>query len=289
MREGMALGLYSPEIPERAPDRLFARAAGLGAKAMQFSFASTHGQELPPALPREQAEEIGRQARAAGVAIEAVNGTFNMLEGAERLEEDLRRFRGVASVLDALGCRCMTLCTGSYSPAGMWVYHPDNGGEEAFLRAVAVTKRLLPIAEDFDLRLLVETEASNAICTPERTRRYLDAVASPRLGVVMDCANLFPAGTAQRRNVRPTIERAFRLLGGDVVLAHGKDVLEAEKPAFTAPGLGIVDYPFFFQQLRAVGYRGSLILHGIKQAEQLEPSVRRMRALLEQPGRLGVL
>ena len=97
----------------------------------------------------------------------------------------------------------------------------------------------------------------------------------------MDCANLFPAGTAQRRNVRPTIERAFRLLGGDVVLAHGKDVLEAEKPAFTAPGLGIVDYPFFFQQLRAVGYRGSLILHGIKQAEQLEPSMRRMRALLE--------
>ncbi len=281
MEKGFALGVYSPEIAARSLEELFAKARELGATAMQYNFTSSHGEELPRRVTRQEAERIGRLAKENGVRIAAVNGTFNMLEGEEALREDLRRFRALASVLDALSCDSLTLCTGSYSPKGMWVYDPRNQGQEAFDRAVCVTRELLDVARDYGLRLLVETEASNAICTVERTRRYLDALASERVKVILDCANLFPAGTARVDNVRPTIARAFSLLGEDVALAHGKDVLQAPVPTFTAPGLGIVDYPFFFAQLRQVGYQGSLILHGIKSQEELAPSMERMRARME--------
>lgn len=275
MKKCFEIGLYAPEIPEK-PERLFARARELGATCMQYNFLNSHGEEMPAELKRGDVEKIGALAKENGIRIDATNGTFNMLEDEPQLSEDLRRFRLLASVMDALCCKSLTLCTGSFSEKGMWVFDERSGSEEGFQRAVNVTKKLVEIADEYDLTLLVETEASNAICTTERTRRYLDEVASDRLKVILDCANLFPAGTAYKANVRPTIRKAFDLLGKDIALAHGKDVLEADKPSFTAPGLGIVDYPFFFDCLREIGYEGGFILHGIKHEEDIAPSIQRM-------------
>lgn len=280
MKKCFEIGLYAPEIPEK-PEKLFARARQLGASCMQYNFLNSHAEEMPGELDRGDVARIGALAKENGIRIDAVNGTFNMLEDGEKLEEDLRKFRLLASMMDALGSGALTLCTGSFSEKGMWAFDERSGSEEGFRRAVNVTKKLAAIADEYDLKILVETEASNAICTVERTRRYLDEVASDRLKVILDCANLFPAGTAYRSNVRPTIRRAFDLLGKDIALAHGKDVLEADKPSFTAPGLGIVDYPFFFDCLREVGYEGGLILHGIKHEEELAPSIARMKEQMQ--------
>ncbi len=276
------LGFYTPEIHETSVEALFARVRALGGETVQYNFLSSHGEELPVALTKVDARRIGEAARACGVTISAVNGTFNMLEPEDRLQEDLRRFRLLAGNMQALGCSALTLCTGSYSEKGMWVFDERNGSDEALERAVQVTRLLLKTAREYDLRLLVETEASNAVCDSSRARRYLDELDDAHMGVILDCANLFPAGTARRENVRPTIRRAFELLGDRLVLAHGKDVLEGEKPAFTAPGLGIVDYPYFFAELEAAGYAGPLILHGIKQEAELEGSAQRMRRAMEE-------
>ena len=101
-----------------------------------------------------------------------------------------------------------------------------------------------------------------------------------KLRVIMDCANLFPAGTARRENVDETIRNAFRLLGKEVVLAHGKDIAEGENVSFASPGMGIVNYDLFFKLLKEIQYNGGLILHGVHNPADFPASIRIMREKL---------
>ena len=86
----------------------------------------------------------------------------------------------------------------------------------------------MPQASALGLALGVEVEASNVVNTARRARDLLDACGSDALKIILDCANLFHAGKAHPRFVRETIGEAFALLGGDIALAHGKDIRESE-------------------------------------------------------------
>jgi sugar phosphate isomerase/epimerase len=281
----MQLGFYTPEIALPTVDAVFGKAAALGFTQVQYDFITSHGEEMPEAFHEGELDEVRAACAKHGIAVTAINGTFNMVDrDEERLETYIRRFERIAQACNALGCRIITLCTGSKHPDSMWRYHPDSQSEAAWEQLLAVTRRILPIAERYDVLLGVETEASNVVCTIERTRRYLDEIDSPRLGVIMDCANLFPAGTAHADNVRPTIEKAFALLGKDVILAHGKDICEGDAIKFAAPGGGIVDYDFYFSKLKEIGYDGGLILHGLHAMEEFEPSIKTMKEKLAASG-----
>ncbi len=279
----MLLGAYSPEISLPTVDAVFQRAHSLGFAQMQYDFSTSHGEEMPEEFYPGELYEIADAARRYGIDIVAVNGTFNMIDVSLR-DENIRRFENIARACAPLGCAIVTLCTGSRHPSSMWRYHPDTALPNAWEDLIETTRRLLPIAERYGLTLGVETEASNVVYSIERTRRYLDEMKSPRLGVIMDCANLFPAGTARKANVRPTIARAFELLGENIVLAHGKDIVESDGIAFTAPGGGIVDYDFYFERLRDIDYCGGLILHGIHDEKEFAPSVNVMREKLAAAG-----
>jgi sugar phosphate isomerase/epimerase len=281
-----AMGAFSPEIARNSLDEVFRAAARLGFTQMQYAFVSSHGEEMPERLHPGEAEQVADAARRHGIRIVAVNGTYNMADpDPNRRAVYEGRFARVAEACAVLGCKIVTICTGSRHPDSMWRWHPDTATEAAWSDLIASTRAILPLAEKYDLLLGVETEASNVCATVEKTRRYLDEIGSPRLKVIMDCANLFPAGTARLENVRPTIDRAFALLGQDIVLAHGKDVLAADEVRFAEPGLGIVDYPHYFSRLREYGYRGGLILHGIHDESGFAPSVARMRAAMEMAGK----
>ena len=76
------------------------------------------------------------------------------------------------------------------------------------------TERIIRYAEESNVILGVETEASNIVCTPAKARKYLDAVGSPHLKVIMDGANLFRP--EQVKDMRAILDEAFDLLGGDI-------------------------------------------------------------------------
>ena len=272
------MGVFSPEIVRENVDEVFRETARLGFTQMQYDFVTSHGEEMPERLYSGEAEQVADAARRHGVRIVAVNGTFNMADpDPVRRAVHQRRFARIAEACPVLGCKIVTICTGSRHPQSMWRWHPDTATEAAWKDLIASTRAILPLAEEYDLVLGVETEASNVCATAGKTRRYLDEMGSPRLKVIMDCANLFPAGTAREENVKPAIDKAFELLGRDIVLAHGKDVLATGDVRFTGPGLGIVDYPHYFSRLMEYGYQGGLILHGIHDESGFEPSVARMR------------
>ncbi|MBQ7058069.1 MAG: sugar phosphate isomerase/epimerase [Firmicutes bacterium] len=293
----MELGFFSPEISGRDVSEVFARARAYGFTEVQYDFLTSHREEMPAAFWADELQNIAAAAKEQGIRITAVNGTFNMVDSdTDRLAEYTRRFRLICEAAAYLDASVVTLCTGSKSPVGMWRYSPDTAREEVFDELLRITEKIMPYAAEYALIFGVETEASNVIFTAERCRRYLDTIGDPHLKVIMDCANLFPAGTAKRENVDQTIRGAFELLGKDVVLAHGKDVAESRpaesggaveaggKVSFASPGKGIVNYELFFELLKKIHYQGGLILHGIHDLADFEPCVEIIREKLIKAG-----
>ena len=90
------------------------------------------------------------------------------------------------------------------------------------------------IAERFDIELGIEPELANVVADAAAARRLLDEVASPRLRIVLDPANLFErAEPAERRRL---VEEAADTLGEALAMAHAKD--RAADGSFTAAGRG---------------------------------------------------
>ena len=175
----------------------------------------------------------------------------------------MRRFGGFIDAARELGCGIISLCSGTRCRGNLWTAHPDNVTEAAWRDMADTTERLCELAESKGMTLAVETEASNTVSSPERARRLLDEVGSTRLGMILDPANLFPAGAARRENVRSVLKNAFELIGRAVVLAHGKDIKESDKIEFCGTGEGIVDFAYLAELLAEYGFDGDMMLHGI--------------------------
>ena len=274
----MKLGMYTEEIVRPTVEELFQAVRGYGFGEVQFDFVSACGVQIPERIDDALVQRIHDAADHNGVVIRAVNGTFNMIHPDKAVrKEGLRRFEQIAQACEPLGCNLITLCTGSRDPDNMWAFHPDSTTEEAFSDLLDTTEALLKIAGRYNLFLGVETEPGTSTNSPRTSRRLLDHFGSPRLKIIMDCANLFGPGRAYRQYVRETIKEAFDYLEKDIILAHGKDIKEGPGVSCTAPGRGIVDYDYFLERLRACGYEGPMILHGIKDEADFPASVAFMK------------
>lgn len=288
----MRIGCYSPELvslrgtaptaeeSRQALETLFQKCEKYGYEAMQFNFLSAVGEEMPAEYPPEILETIGRLAAKSDVQLISVNGTFNMVHPIEEERlEGIRRFGLLAPAADALKIPIITLCTGSRSLAGMWSVSPENATEESYQLLLKTTEAILPDAEKYNLTLGVEIEASNVIFTAERAQRYLKDIASPHLGIILDCANLFYAGTGKVENVRPFMQDAFDRLGDKICLAHGKDLRPGDRPLFANPTEGMVDYPFFRTLLDKIGYKGPMVLHGFHEEGPMPAAIAKIREI----------
>ncbi len=277
----MKLGMYSLEVQRPSSGELFNAIREYGFSQVQFDFASVCSEEMPESLEPGFVNNIYEQAKAKDVEIIAVNGTFNMIHPDARVRLDgLKRLEVIAGACKALHCNLITLCTGTRNPGHMWSWHEDNLSPKAWEDLLVVMEKALDIAERYNVLLGIECEASNCINTPERARLLLDRFNSPRLGIIMDAANLFRPGAARKENFKGILDNAFELLGKNVCLAHGKDVKEGEGLDFTYAGNGIVNFDYFVQKLGEYGYSGGMLLHGIKDESLFPWSVSFIRDVL---------
>jgi sugar phosphate isomerase/epimerase len=104
---------------------------------------------------------------------------------------------------------------------------------------------------------------SNVIDTARLARRLLDEVRSPNLKIIMDGANLFPSGALQRQHA--VLDEAFDLLGGEIALAHAKDLRADGAAGDAAAGTGLLDYRHYLAHLRGCGFTGPLVLHALRE------------------------
>ena len=277
----MELGMYSVELQRNSIEELFAAVRGYGFTAMQFDYLSVCDEETPLHIDSAVTARVLNAAKANSVKIVSVNGTFNMIDPDPAKREDgIRRFEELAKHMHELECNFVTLCTGSRSAESMWRMHPDSLSDDAWADLLETTAKLLEIAEKYDLILGLETEPNNAMNTPERCRALMDHFGTKRLQVIMDIANLFRPGMAKKENVRGVMRHAFDLLGKDVYLAHGKDIMESDGIACTYAGNGIVDFAYFKELLDEIGYEGCMLLHGLHDEEEFPKATQYVRGVI---------
>jgi sugar phosphate isomerase/epimerase len=271
------LGIFAKTFTRSSPEAVFDALASYDLRETQFNMSVAGLPSMPDEIDSALADRVREAAAARSVALAAVSGTFNMAHPNEGVRRDgLRRLGVLAGACRRLGASTITLCTGTRDPENMWRRHPDNATPEAWRDMRATMQRALETAEERGVTLAFEPEINNVVDSAEKGRRLLDEMRSSHLKVVMDAANLFDVDDPARRLSRSeeVLHEAFKLLGGDVVMAHAKDVRRSGE--VVAAGKGDLDYDLYLRHLVEAGFDGPLILHGLGE-EELEGSVAFLR------------
>ena len=210
--------------------------------------------------------EIRKEMDDRQMTISALSGTYNMIDpDVEKRHTGLRMLRSVAETCAPLGTSVITLCTGSRDPQSMWRAHPDNNTEEAWRDLVESMKQALEVAEEYKVVLALEPEVANVIDSAQKARRLLDEMQSPYLKVCIDGANIFHKGELPKMG--EILDEAFALLGGDIALAHAKDLDTDGQAGHLAAGTGLLDYDQYLGLLKESSYDGAVVLHGLSEAQ----------------------
>ena len=259
---GIHIGTFPRPTLEEALDAV--RSYGLG--CVHFNFRAVGRESMPREIDDALCARITREIAARGLSVGTVSGTFNMIHpDPHTRQEGLERLAVLASAARRLGTSVITLCTGTRDPDNMWRRHPDNDAPEAWRDLVESISRAVEIAEANDVTLGIEPEVSNVVDSAAKARRLLDEIGSPRLGIVMDGANLFHAGELVRMHA--ILDEAFELLGSHIVLGHAKDLDRDGEAGQVAAGKGLLDYDHYLTLFRRVGFHGPLILHSLREAD----------------------
>lgn len=267
----MEIGIFAKTFNQPTLDDVLDSVHDHGLKCVQFNMVCAGQPSMPDAIDEALVEQIRSGLVERDIRMEAISGTFNMIHPDVQVRQDgLRRLGVLARAAKGLGTGMITLCTGTRDAADMWRGHPENGSAEAWADLRESMEAALKIAEEFDVRLGVEPEVSNVVSSARKARQLLDEMQSPRLKVIMDAANLFQKGDLPR--MRGVLDEAFDLVGGDIGLAHAKDLSRDGEAGHEAAGTGLLDYDRYIWLLRTVGYEGGLILHGLRE-EQVGMSV----------------
>jgi sugar phosphate isomerase/epimerase len=225
---------------------------------------------MPSALPEAAAVRVASASAISGVPLCAVSGTYNMAHPDPKVRADgLRRLEVIAASCAAIGTGIVTLCTGTRDPDDQWRHHPDNTSPEAWRDMLAEMEKAVAIAERHDIRLGIEPELANIVSSAAKARRLLDEIGGDRLVIVLDPANLFEV--ADLPTQRRLVAEAIDLLAPDIAMGHAKD--RNADGTFATAGKGVLDYPHYVTCLRAAGFGGDLVAHGLDAGEAPDVAV----------------
>ncbi len=256
MRPGIFAKIFADGSLDASLDGVLAS----GVAAIQFNLALTGGPSLPDDVPPGLAARVRDSMRDRDLEMVAVSGTYNMAHPDPAVRRrGLQCLETVVAAAPTLGTRVVTLCTGTRDPDDMWRWHPDNATSEAWSDMLDAVHGAVQIAAKHSVILGVEPEHGNVVADAAAARRLLDHIHSPYVKIVFDGANLIRPGELHRQT--ETLERAFEVLGADLVLAHAKDLLP--NGTIVPAGHGGLDYDLYLSLLAQANYRGAVVLHGL--------------------------
>jgi len=256
----MRLGIFAKTFAGSDPLTVLKAARDAGFAAVQYNMACSGLAAMPDALTPAQTAEVAQASAATGVAIAAVSGTYNMIHPDPAVRAlGLRRLAVLIDAAAAMGTGMVTLCTGTRDAQDQWRHHPDNALPEAWRDLLDEMAKACALAEPKGVKLGIEPELANVIDGATRARTLIDTLQSPAISIVLDPANLFEvAPLAAQRDI---LSRAVDLLAGRIGMAHAKD--RDPEGGFATAGKGVVDFPHFLSCLRAAGFDGDLVTHGL--------------------------
>jgi sugar phosphate isomerase/epimerase len=262
----MDIGIFAKTFSRGDLSETLDAVVASGLTTIQFNMAlTTAGTPMPGEIPLALAAQVGQEVARRDLKMAAVSGTYNMAHPDATVREAGRlRLGALIAAARTIGTRLVTLCTGSRCAEDMWRHHPDNATPEAWRDMRASVEAALGAAETHGVTLGFEPEHNNIVNDAAAGRRLLDELGSPpHLKVVIDPANLFPAGHLEHQ--ADTLKWAFELLGADLALAHAKDV--TTDGALVAAGRGALDYDLYISLLRLAPRDVAVVMHGLSEAE----------------------
>ena len=274
----MQLGIFSKTFDGKEPLGVLGAVRAAGYAAAQYNMACSGLAAMPDAMAPEVANAVAQAARAHGVEIAAVSGTYNMIHPDPQVRAaGHARLDVLAAACAGLGTRLITLCTGTRDANDQWKEHADNHGAEAWRDLLASMETAIAIADRYDIQLGIEPELANVVSSAPRARDLIDQLQSPRLRIVLDPANLFEVATLAEQ--RSTVAAAIDLLADRISLGHAKD--RHADGRFATAGTGVLDYPHYLACLKRAGFDGPLITHGLSAQEAPGVAVFLQRVLAE--------
>ncbi|CDX56008.1 Sugar phosphate isomerase/epimerase [Mesorhizobium plurifarium] len=268
--------IFARTYPLGSVDQLLSAIGRDGYEGMQFNLSCLGLASLPDSVPAGDLTAFAEAARERSLAIAGLSGTYNMAHPDVAVRRAARaRFANVVAAAPLLGAPIVTLCTGSRNADDMWAAHPGNASAAAWADMRAELEAALELAERHDVRLGIEPEPGNVVADAGLARRVLDEVRNPRLGIVLDAANLVGDRLSDQARV---MEEAVDLLGENIILAHAKDIDRAGK--VVATGAGAVDLHRFLRLLRSCGYGQAVVAHGFEHKDAAASGAA-LRALLK--------
>lgn len=262
----MQIGIFTKIFPRPSLDQVLDAVQATGIRCVQFNMESVGLPPMPDQIPVTLAERIRDETAARGLSIASVQGTYNMSHpDPEFRRAGLRRLRVLADACKTLGTGVIAICIGTRDRENMWRHHADNDTVEAWEDMTACVGEAVRIAENAGVTLALEPEVTNIVDSPQRARRLLDEIGSPKLKITMDAANLFHAGDLPR--MAEVMDDAFALLGSDIILAHAKDLSHDGDAGHEPAGKGLLDYDRYLSLLRRSGFTGPLLLHGLPEQQ----------------------
>jgi sugar phosphate isomerase/epimerase len=264
----MQIGIFAKTFSVTGALPVFNAVKQAGYEVAQFNMACLGMPSMPETIALTIANEVAKASAASGVAIAAISGTYNMIHPDPAVRADgLARLATIISAAPLIGTRLVTLCTGTRDAKDQWKHHPDNSSKEAWRDLLYEMGKAVVLAEESNVDLGIEPELENVVSSAEQAKRLIGEMKSPRLGIVLDPANLFEVAPPQES--QSIIAQAIDLLGDRIIMAHAKD--RRANGEFTAAGSGTIDFPHFVRRLRSAGFVGPLVTHGL--SEQEAPTV----------------
>jgi sugar phosphate isomerase/epimerase len=255
----MYTAIFSRTYAMKNVAEVIGAAAMDGYEGIQANLSSAGLASLPDTVPPGVAVQFGQEARARGIRLASLSGTYNMAHPDAKVREASRAgFQNVVSAACEMGAPIVSLCTGSRDPHDMWKFHAENDSVDAWEDLRSELEFALRVAQEAGIRLAIEPEPANVIRDAVAAKRILNEMASSHLGILLDAANLLTPETLSRQH--EVIEEATGLLGDALLLAHAKDIDASGK--VVAPGEGEVNLMAFTKALRRAGYDDALIAHG---------------------------
>ncbi len=275
----MEIGIYARTFEAPTLAEVLDAVAVHGIRHIQFNVSCMGPTDMPGGPDAAAFARARRQMEARNIEAVSLSATYNMIHPDPAVrEQGMRWLQLLAARAADLGTDLLTLCTGTRNPHNMWAAHPLNSSPEAWSDLLAAIEQALTIASDHNVRLGIEPEVSNVVSSPHKARQLLDAMQSDRLTIVMDGANVFPAGTIHRQH--QILDEAFDLLGEGIALAHAKDLSRDGEAGHEAAGTGLLDYDHYLGLLHSSGYRGALVLHSLS-PDQVPGCVRFLQQKLQ--------
>ncbi len=260
----MQLGIFAKTFSGTLPHAVLQAVKNAGFTTAQYNMACSGLPAMPDAISSDVIADISTAATANLVKLIALSGTYNMVHPDVAIRnQGHRQLAVIAQAAQALAIPLVTLCTGTRDSDDQWKFHPDNNSAEAWSDLLTSMQTAVKIANQFKVDLGIEPELANIVNSAESARRLIDAVASPRLKIILDPANLFEIETLERQ--RHIVAHAIELLADRIVMGHAKD--RTATGEFVAAGKGVLDFPHYIKCLKSAGFEGPLITHGLAASE----------------------